>query len=85
MVKWYRVTYRCPICGKEHDVSQQRRIDDGPDQAGTVADLYPTGELPWSLADLMRDSVVCETTDDLVKLNDPARLHIEPWPARIIA
>lgn len=85
MVKWYRVAYLCPICRKDHDVSLQRRIDHGPHQSGTVAELYPSGELPWSLADLMRDSVVCEATGELVKLNDPARLQIEPWPVRIIA
>lgn len=58
-----------------------RRIDHGPYHAGTVAELYPSGKLPEGLADLMRDSMICEATGEPVKMSDPARLSVEPWGA----
>jgi len=33
----------------------------------------------------MRNSVFCETTCNYVKLNDPTRLVVEPWPRQPVA
>lgn len=80
MTRWYRVFYTCPQCGRVHTVTNQRRIDGGPTEAGTVAELYPAGELPADLAELMRDWLICDGGGEAYRIDDPARMRLEPWP-----
>lgn len=65
----YVVDLRCE-CGAVHRVSNDLRLQNGPDHAGTVAELYRTGELPPELARLLGDLVWCDQAGE----PEPAKL-----------
>lgn len=43
-----------------------------------MSELCPSGDVPKDPAQLVRDSVVCDDTGELVKMDDPARLTLCP-------
>jgi hypothetical protein len=77
---WYVVDLRCE-CGETHWVSNGFQLTPGPTEAGTVAELYPSGNLPAALASLLRDLVWCDQTGEYVELADPARVVLTPYVA----
>jgi hypothetical protein len=77
-MSWYIVDIRCPKCGKVHRASSQRRIPDGPDQPGSIADLYGTGKLPPMLASMLNDLVWCEVTEQWVNQTERTRVYLTP-------
>jgi hypothetical protein len=44
-------------------------IDRGPTQAGTVAELWPRGDYPPSVAQVLRDKVWCPSVGDYVAMD----------------
>jgi hypothetical protein len=76
----YIVDLRCPICGKAHRVSNGFRLDDGPTEPGSLADLYGGAELPQALANLLHDLVWCEVTERWVNQKDWRRVYLTPSP-----
>jgi hypothetical protein len=76
-VSSYVVDLRCE-CGKVHRVSNDFRLQNGPNHAGTVAELYRTDELPPSLARLLRDLVWCDQAGEYIEMGDPARVILSP-------
>lgn len=48
-MSWYLVGVTCR-CGQAHSQDTKISIQDGPTQAGTLAELYPSGEMPDTLA-----------------------------------
>lgn len=56
------------------------RIENGPDRAGTIAELYEGWRIPDRLTELLHDKVWCEDTQDAVIMADPARVSLRPKP-----
>jgi hypothetical protein len=54
------------------------QIPDGPTRAGTVAELYPGGELPRALSSLLNDLVWCDEAGEYVEIADPERVVLTP-------
>jgi hypothetical protein len=84
-VKLYAVTFHCPHCGQVQDVlgggpGLGLAIPQGPDRAGTVAQLWPRGNYPPSVASLLQDKVWCDALPEYVDLAHPARLVVTPPP-----
>ena len=82
-MKLYSVTRDCPRCGKVHQViggsvGLGLQIDHGPDHAGTVADLWPRGNYPPAVAQVLRDLVYCDGLGDYVPMGEPGRLVVTP-------
>ena len=73
-------TYLLCECGQRHAISGDLRIPDGPDQEGTAAELYPSGELPSELVEQLNDKVWCNQAQDYVLIGDPARLLVRHGP-----
>jgi hypothetical protein len=79
-MKLYNVDFDCPRCGKIHGVwgGSGVRIENGPDRAGTIAELYKGRELPHVPVRLMNDKPECETLGGYLLMDDPARVIITP-------
>jgi hypothetical protein len=77
-VAWYNVDFDCPRCGKIHGVlgwpGGGLRIENGPERAGTVAELYADRELATVLVGKLNDKVWCGQAGDYILMDDPARL-----------
>ena len=77
----------CPRCGKLHGVYGGLwgglLILNGPDHAGTIAELYEGQELPGVLVRLMNDTPWCDQVEEYVPRDDPARAHLTPKNAGI--
>ena len=56
------------------------RVDHGPTQPGTLADLYASADLPRTLANLLGDLVWCDQSAAYVQDHDPARVYLTPSP-----
>jgi hypothetical protein len=69
------VTFDCPHCGGAHQVTAGLVLERGPGQAGTVAQLWPGGDLPAAVAALLRDRVWCDGAAEYVAL-DPERVTV---------
>ena len=85
-MKLYTVTFHCPHCARMHGVlgggpGLGLHIPQGPDHAGTVAQLWPKGNYPPSVTSLLRDAVWCDTLAAYIDLADPARLVLTPSPS----
>ena len=74
------VHLRCE-CGQTHGVIGHFQLTPGPPEAGTVAELYPAGELPADLVSLLHDLVWCDQAGEYVELADPARVVLTPYVA----
>ena len=48
-------------------------IPNGPDHAGTIAELHEGQELPGVLVPLMTDTPWCDEVGEYVPMEDPAR------------
>jgi hypothetical protein len=74
-VRLYAVTFDCPHCAQTHDVIGGAGlglvIDHGPDQAGTVAQLWPRGSYPPAVAQVLQDLVYCDALGDIVPMGEP--------------
>jgi hypothetical protein len=57
-------------------------IDNGPDHAGTVAELWPNGELPQVVASKPNDAVWCETLGEYMIVGAAGRDKVTVRPAR---
>jgi len=55
-------------------------IPNGPDRAGTIAELYEGQELPGVLVRLMTDTPWCDQVQEYFPMTDPARVHLTPKP-----
>jgi hypothetical protein len=77
MIGTYMVDFRC-TCGRVHAVAEML-IEDGPTEAGTAAELWPTGDYPPAVADELRSQVWCEQAKEYVKISGPERLLFAPW------
>ena len=77
---WYAVDLRCE-CGETHRVSNRLQLTPGPTEAGTMAELYPAGDLPPGLARLLGDLLWCDRAGEYIEIADPARLVLTPWPS----
>jgi hypothetical protein len=76
-VKLYTVTFHCPHCGQVHDVvgggpGLGLAIPHGPDRAGTVTQLWPSGNYPPSVASLWQE-VMGESWDESKGATDPVQ------------
>ncbi len=79
----YSVTFDCPHCGKVHDVigggpGLGLVIDHGPDHAGTVAELWPRGNYPPAVAQVLRDFVYCDALGGYVPMGEPRQQLLTP-------
>jgi hypothetical protein len=78
----YAVTLNCSRCGTEHIVVGglvgALLIEDGPDRAGTIAELYAGRELPAVLVSLLNDKVWCDDAGEYILIADPARVFLTP-------
>ena len=81
-MKLYHVDLDCPRCGKRHGVYGGLVgglvIENGPDHAGTIAELYEGQELPGVLVRLMTDAPWCDQVEAYVPMDDPARVYLTP-------
>ena len=77
---WYAVDLRCE-CGQTHGVINRFQLTPGTTEAGTVAELYPAGNLPAALVSLLHDLVWCDQAGEYVELADPARVVLTPYVA----
>ncbi|MGD8626624.1 MAG: hypothetical protein PVJ34_18955 [Anaerolineae bacterium] len=55
-------------------------IEGGPDRAGTVAELWPRGDYPPSVAEKLKRETWCPAMEDYVPIDDLERLVISPIP-----
>jgi len=76
-MSWYRAIMNCK-CGQPHWLTGALRIPCGPAEAGTVAELYPDGELPPVVAELLHDLVWCDDAQEYVEIADPGRVVLTP-------
>jgi hypothetical protein len=74
----YIVDLRWTNCGQVHRVSNDLRLDHGPTQPGSLADLYAGADLPRTLANLLNDLVWCDQAAAYIQDHDPARVHLTP-------
>jgi hypothetical protein len=81
-VRWYIVDLRCPKCDKVHRVSTRYWVHDGPTKAGSLADLYPDGNLPRDLVLLLAKLVWCPTVEQWVNQTDHAQVFLRPLRAQ---
>lgn len=51
-------------------------LDPSPDHAGTVAQLWPGGDLPPTVAALLGDLVWCDGQAEYVSMADPERVNL---------
>jgi hypothetical protein len=82
-VSLYSATYDCPHCGQTHQVAGVLSglgmvIDDGPEQPGTAAELWPHGNYPLSVAEKLNALRWCDAVGEYVLMDDPERLTIFP-------
>ena len=81
-VSLYNVDLDCPRRGKRHEVygwpAGGLLIPNGPDRAGTIAELYEGQELPSVLVRLMNDTPWCDEVGEYVPMDDPARVILTP-------
>ncbi len=66
---------------REKGVSARLQLTPGPNEAGTVAELYPSGDLPAEPVSLLQDSVRCGQVGDYVELADPVGELLTPYVA----
>ena len=79
-VRRYRAEWLCPHCGREHRLANELLIHaGGPTQAGTVAELYPKGDLPPAVVELVRCLAWCNKAGEYLEVGDPARVVLIPW------
>ena len=77
---WCRATVICAGCGQEHGVSSQLWVPGlRPSQACNVAELYPSGELPYSVADVIKSLVWCREAGAYLAQPDRAKWRLWPW------
>lgn len=74
-------TYDCPHCGGTHlaaggEPGLRLVIENGPDRAGTVAELWPNGNYPPAVAEKLKALRWCSAVGEYVAMDDPARLTI---------
>ena len=75
---FYRVDLRCE-CDQTHRVINGLQLTPGPDKAGSVAELYPAGDLPPELAQLFAETLTwCDQAGDYIEQEDPARVVLTP-------
>ena len=77
-MRQYLVDLRCPYCGKTHRVTSGLQLDGGPTEPGSLADLYPGGELPQALARLLDNLVWCPKVEQWVNQHDRGRFYLTP-------
>jgi hypothetical protein len=76
----YLVHYRCHLCGQTHLVINQLLVPGGPNQTGSLADLYPDGNLPPRIVSFLTNLLWCDQAADYIELQDPARVYLTPRP-----
>jgi hypothetical protein len=74
-VRLYAVIFDCPHCGKDHLVSSGLMLSQEPGQAGTVAQLWPEGGYPPTLAGVLNDRIWCDGQAEYVAM-DPERVIV---------
>ena len=82
-MKLYSATYACPHCGGVHLVAGSEPglglvIENGPTSTGTVAELWPTGDYPVSVAERLEALRWCDAVGEYVLMDDPERMTIFP-------
>jgi len=77
VMSWYIVDLACK-CGRVHRVVNWLQIPDGPTQAGSLAELYPAGDLPQVLIRLLGDLIWCDAAGDYIPIEEPGRLELRP-------
>jgi hypothetical protein len=78
MSNGYTVDYVCHECGETHRVANDFRFVGGPSEAGSLDDLYPGGDLPPEVENLLGDMVWCDQASEWVELEDPAGVILRP-------
>ncbi len=66
---------------REKGVNARFQLTPGPNDAGTVAELYPSGDLPAEPVSLLQDLARCDQVGDYVELADPVRGLLTPYVA----
>ena len=74
----YIVEYLCDKCGEPHRVANDFRLVGGPTEGGSLDELYPDGNLPPPLVQLLGDLAWCPSVAEWVDLDDPARVSLLP-------
>ena len=74
----YLVDLRCPRCGKTHRASSSLRLDDGPTEPGSLADLYAAESLPAAVVHLIDRQVWCKMAQRWVTQQDRRRVYMTP-------
>jgi hypothetical protein len=76
---WYCVTVICPSCGAQHWAVMGLQLRGVTSRAGSVAELWPSGELPPAVTRLVGDLVWCDKAKEYARIEDPGRLVLTPW------
>jgi hypothetical protein len=66
---------------REKGVNARFQLTPGPNEAGTVAKRYPSGDLPAEPVSLLQNLVRCDQVGDDVELADPVRVNLTPYVA----
>ena len=80
-MSWYRVEVTCR-CGEKGQLGLAWQIRDGPTEAGTVAELYPDGDLPQVLREMLHDLLWCKEAQEYLEIGDPGRVRLTPIEGR---
>jgi len=81
---WYRAVVTCR-CGQVHGLGIQLQIPGGTPfgrQAGTGAELYPSGEVPPVLRGLLHDLFWCDEAKEYLEIAGPERVTLTPIQGR---
>jgi hypothetical protein len=82
-MSWYRVDVACK-CGRTHLITGALQIPNGPNHAGTLAELYPRHKLPKPLAEMLNDLVWCGETGGYVVIQEAGEVTLAlaaRWPS----
>jgi len=75
---WCSVTVICAGCGQEHLVCSQAWVPGlRPGQAGSVAELHPSGELPQAVAEVINSLVWCTVAGTHLAQPEPAKWRLQ--------
>ncbi len=68
----------CAECGERHSVGGLVPWPTDPSESGSLAELYPDGNMPGNIAYLLSIEFWCPQAKAHIAIEDPVRVFVEP-------